>query len=134
MSTTFKFFADGSLVVPLTSATLRPPTSGAAVERRIWFGSPVVGDTLQAASAPGVDPITLSVIDVAAGSGISTAAVRLALSAAELDAAVPGASLELPATIHGGVAGAITIFLRVTNDGQPGGSYPDLRLRINGVQ
>lgn len=59
----FGFFADAALTQPLTAWTRFHTTDGALdpVDKQIWFGSNDSAKQVQAASAPGVDQITVSI-------------------------------------------------------------------------
>lgn len=128
----FAFFSDAGLTVPLVGgATL---TDGMApTDRKIYLGSPSSGVTLQAASAPGSDPVTVAPADAAPGEGIEAVAIALALSAVGLDSAVAGAALIVGTTLSGGAAGAVEIYVRTSQGSLVVGSYSGLSLTTNAV-
>lgn len=130
--TTFAFFSDAGLTVPLVGgATL---TDGAGpTDRLIYFGSPASGMTLQAASSPGSDPVTISPNDASPGTGIEVAAIKLALSAIGLDSAVSGAAVTIGTTLNSSAANAIELYVRTTQGALVVGSYPGLSLTTNAV-
>lgn len=141
MSTTWDFYADAGLTTLATGgATI---ASGAGpTDRIIYFGSPVpgpsvefpdAGNTLQAASAPGTDPIQVSVVDAESGSGAASTAIAMALSSAALASATPGAALTVGTTLNSGPAGAIPIYVRTTQGALTVGAYSDLSLETNAV-
>lgn len=78
--------------------------------RYFLVGTSNAAAALQASSDPGVDPITLSIIDSAPGSGVEVVHIRLALSEALLASAVPGDPVNLGDTILGGVNNAVKVF------------------------
>lgn len=134
MTITFKFFHDAALTQEITSGaplTATQETSGALgpVDKTIYFGSNASGTQAQAASDPGVDPIVISVVDTASGSGSPASEIKLALSSGGLAAAVAGASLSLADTVLSGVANAVPIYVRRTSTVATPGSYTDVQLQ-----
>lgn len=83
-----------------------------AHERRFYLGNADAGYIFQAASDPGVDPITLSVVDAVPASGQPASAIKLATTQAGLAGAVGGADLELAATILSGAVNAVQIWVQ----------------------
>lgn len=83
-----------------------------AHQRRFYLGNADAGYTFQAASDPGVDPITLSVVDAVPASGQPASAIKLATTQAGLAGAVGGADLELAATILSGSVNAVQIWVQ----------------------
>lgn len=81
----------------------------------LYLGSPTEGETLQAASAPGTDQITASIVDASPGSGLEASDIKLAASAdtAVIDLATAGDPANLGTTISGGVANAVPIGMRI---------------------
>lgn len=133
MALSFGFYSDAGLTTPV-AARLRfvQAVSGpVAVDRVIWFGSPLPARMCQAASDPGVDPVTIGVIDANSGTGSPAGDVRLALTAGGLDTATGGAALDLPATIQGGVGGAVAVHVRVLDSTHDSGVHDDLSLVTN---
>ena len=132
MSLTFAFWADAGMTVPNASgATV---TDGAGpTDRIVYFGSPASGKTLQAASAPGTDPVQISIADANAnaGSGIAVTALKLALTAGGLDTAVAGDPLSIGTTISSGAS--LAIYVRTTQGALGVGVYEDLSLTTNAV-
>ena len=132
MSTTWNFYADAGLTTLATGgATI---ASGAGpTDRIIYFGSPESGKTLEAASAPGTDPIQISIADAASGSGAPSTAIALALSSAGLASATPGAALTVGTTLNSGTGGAIPIYVRTLQGALTVGTYTDLSLETNAL-
>ena len=83
-----------------------------AHERRFYLGNADAGYIFQAASDPGVDPITLSVVDAVPASGQPASAIKLATTQAGLAGAVGGADLELAATLLSGSVNAVQIWVQ----------------------
>ncbi len=81
-------------------------------QRRFYLGNADEGYAYQAASDPGVDPITLSVVDAVPASGQPASAIKLATTQAGLATAVGGADLELAATILSGAVNAVQIWVQ----------------------
>ena len=130
MSLSLGLGADAGMSVPTAAgATI---TAGAGpTDRIVYFGPPAAGKTLQAASAPGTDPVQISVEDVAAGAGIAATAIKLALTAGGLDSAVAGAPLSIGTSIASG--SSVAIFVRTTQGVLGVGLYEDLSLTSNAV-
>lgn len=132
MSTTWNFFADAGLTVPAVGGAAIASV-GSQTDRVLRFGSPASAKILQAASDPGVDPITITPTDAAPGSGIEASAIRLALSAAGLDSATPGAALNIGTTLNSGTGGAVLVYVRTSRGSLGIGEYADLSLVTNAV-
>lgn len=135
MAITYGFFLDPALTTPIVSRLqfVHGVTGPAAVDKRIYFGSPIPGRLARATSAPGIDPITVGIVDAAPGTGLPASTVRLALSAAGLESATPGAALALPVEVAGGPGNAVPIYLRVLQSGQPAGVSIDLSIAVSSV-
>lgn len=99
MAVTFTFFHDAAMTQEITSGN--PYTQILGV---IYFGSVSTTTKAQVTANPGVDPITVNVVDAAPGSGIEASSIKLALSSGGLSGATPGAALALSATVNGGAA------------------------------
>jgi len=133
MATTFGFFSDAALTTPLSARLLftQAVSSPAAVDKVVYFGSATASRKAMANSAPGVDPIVISITDAAGGSGSPTSDVKLALSSGGLAAATGGASLTLPVEIDSGSANAIPIHIRVLDSTHAFALNQDLSLTTN---
>lgn len=127
------FFEDAGLTVPaaLLAATQASDGSAPAQDRVFYLGAQDAGVVYRAESDPGVDPVVVSIADAAAGSGIAATAVRLATSLSGLASATPGAALTLPATIAGGTAGAVAVWVRIDAPALAEGAHDDLSLTTN---
>lgn len=132
MPMTFQIYGDAGLVTPAAIAIAQASDgSTGAVDVQLWLGSTDVTKQLQASADPGVDNLIISATDSAPASGQAVAGMQLALTQAALTAATPGASLDLAEnTIVGGVAGAVTFWLRVEATSLVDGTYTDLGLKI----
>lgn len=128
--TSWQFYADAGLTVPLAQGGVTQVANGPAVDRLIFFGSTAAAKKLQAASDPGVDPIELTVYDADPDAGLAAGALRLALTAAGLDTATPGAPLYLGTTLVSGAPGAVAVFVRTDAAASAPGTYADLALLV----
>ena len=136
MALSFGFYSDAALTTPVASRLqfVQAVADPAAVDRVIWFGSPLAGRMCQAASEPGVDPVTIAIADANSGAGSPAGDVRLALTSGGLDAAAGGDPLVLPETINGGVAAAVPIHIRVLDSTHASGVHNDLSLISNALR
>lgn len=130
MSSTFAWYADAGLTVPLTRGDFVRGSSVAPVNRVFYFGSPAAGKQLQNVNDPGIDPLQVSVTDSSGGSGVEAADVKLASSFAGLDSATGGAALSIGTTILSGAANAVPVFVRVSSALTAEGNYDDVQLRV----
>ena len=94
-----------------------------------YFGDPDAAIKIQADSAPGIDPIAVSITDSAPGSGVEATHIKLATSQAGLGSATGGAPLNLPATVNGGVGNAVAVWYRWENSAG-GGTYTEISIDI----
>lgn len=138
MATTFKFYHDAALTQEITTGnplTATQDTAGllAAVDKTIYLGSVTAGNKIQAVSNPGVDPITVSVVDANAGTGAPATEFKLALSSGGLASATAGAALNLSHTINSGVANAVPIYTRRDSVLGTPGTYTDITLETVSV-
>ncbi|KAI5914629.1 hypothetical protein [Thauera sp. 2A1] len=131
MALTWKCYADPGLTVELTTLDMQQATSGAPADAVIYFGSVSPNLTLQAASAPGTDPIAFSIIDANAGTGLPATAIRLALSYAGLASATPGAALNIGTTLSSGAANKVAIYVRATSGSSTPATFTDLSLQTS---
>lgn len=133
MALSFGFYSDAALTTPVTARLpfVQPVASPVAVDRLVYFGSPLAGRMCQASSDPGVDPVVISITDANAGSGSPAGDLRLALTVGGLDTAIGGAALDLPETINSGVSGAVAVYMRVLDSTHASGVNNDLSLATN---
>lgn len=132
MAMTFKFYGDSGLLA-LAAPAIYQASSGAtgAVDAQIWLGSTDATKKIQANSNPGVDHLVVTLTDSAPSSGQAVSGAQLALTQLGLDTATPGASLDLGVTeILGGVAEAVTFWLRFEASSLVDGTYTDLGLKV----
>lgn len=132
----FQFFADSGLTVPIDADNrleFVQAASGSAVDAVLFYGSPDATKKLQKASNPGVDDLTVQIVDADAETGLAITAAKLALSAAGLDTATPGAALDIGPTINGGAVNAVAIFVRMDAATATPAVFEDLELRVVGA-
>lgn len=99
------------------------------VDIQVWLGSTDTGWRFEADSDPGTDPLVVSVVDSAGGSGEPTTAVRLAMSQGGLAGATPGADLSLGTQVDGGSVNALSFWARLDDATETAGAYTDLKLQ-----
>lgn len=107
MALTFAFYTDAALTTPASAALpfSQDVSAPTAVDRVLWLGSRRADRVARLAASPG-SPIVLT------PTGPGAANVRLALSAAGLDGATPGAALAVGTELAGGIGQAIVIHIR----------------------
>lgn len=131
MTVSLSFYSDAGLTTPLSSliAVQASDNSLPAVDRVVYLGSTVSGNQFNAASDPGVDPITVSI--VSSGAGILTSYVKLALSSGGLNTAVAGDPLDVGNTLLSGSANSLAVHVRIDLPAYAIGSYSNLTLETN---
>lgn len=137
MSNSLAFFSDSGLTTPMTQlfAVQTNDGSAAAVDAVAYLGSPVSGTAFSASSAPGVDPIMVSIVDALTGLQIPSSSLRLATSNGGLSGATPGAALNVGTVINAGTAGAVAVHVRVDTAATAAGLYQNLTLAtVNTVE
>lgn len=130
----FGFFSDAALTTPISAPLLFNQVAGASVpdDKVVYYGG-TTGYQVKAKSDPGVDQITVSVVDAAGGSGSPAADVKLALTAGGLPGATGGAALNLGTVINGGAGNAVAVYIRVTDSTAVTGLNTDLSLTTNAL-
>lgn len=133
--TTFKIYTDAALTTEFTgnlSFTQNVDGSTGMQTAQLWLGSTSTGKTLQAQSNPGVDQITLSVVDSAPASGHPASEVKLARpNSSDLTGATGGAPLNLGTAISSGVGNAINFWIGVTDSTGVVGTSTELSVQTN---
>lgn len=126
--TTWAFYADAGLTIPFDPIGI---TQGVgATDVRLYYGSSASGKILQCGTGPGVDPVRISVVDAASGSGLAPSVLILALAPGDLDTNTPGDHIDLGATLNSGIGGAMEVYLRFDSGAAADGTYTDLSLRV----
>lgn len=131
MAITFQFYSDAALTLPISSQGFTQAADGSIPpdQRLVYFGSTTASRTLKAVSNPGVDPINISVIDAATGSGEPATAVKMAATQAGLAAAVAGAVFSVGTQVLSGSANAKPVWIQVIDATAAVGTYTDLSLQ-----
>lgn len=137
-ATTFRLYHDAGLTQEITSGnplTATQETAGGLgpVNKVIYLGSTATGTKIQADSNPGVDGITVSIVDAASGSGAPSTEFKLGIDAGSRDAATAGAALVLSHTINSGVGNAVAIYTKRTSALTVAGVYTDISFESNAV-
>lgn len=126
---TFEWFTDAGLATQF-GGTLSP--TGTNQDYVLYFGTNTASRQVQASSDPGVDQIVLTIADANVSTGHPATDVKLALSAAGLDSAVAGASLNLGLTLTS--AAALAVYIRLTDStGAAAGVDTDLSITFNSI-
>ena len=129
---TWKFYGDAGLTIDWSaSIPIAQTVGGSATDVVVYYGNPASGETLQAASSPGNDPITITPVDASSGSGVETSMISLAASASGLDSATPGASMNIGVTLNSGVVNAVPVWIRMNAGALGTGTYTDAGLEVN---
>lgn len=133
MAITFKFYSDAALTTAITAplAFSQSTPSPTANDKVVYLGSVASGKTAEAASDPGVDPILVSIIDAASGSGSPATDVKLAATSGGLATATAGAPLNIGTQILSGSANAVEIHIRVLDSTGIVATNTDLSLETN---
>lgn len=130
----FGFFSDAALTTPISGALVfNQPVGGATPDDKVVYFGGQSGYQAKAKSNPGVDQVTVSIVDAATGSGSPATDVKLALTAGGLDSATGGAPVDLGAVVSGGVANAVAIHIRVLDSTGNTGLHSDLSLTTNAL-
>ena len=132
MAVSFDFFSDANLTTVLTElASTHLVGSAATVDQKVYFGSAQASRKAEADSSPGVDQITISIVDADNLTGQPATAVKLATTQAGLDSAVAGASLDIGTQVLSGSVNAIEVWVRTDETTDVVGNYTDLSLQTN---
>jgi hypothetical protein len=137
MALSFKFYTDAALTTPLTSnlvATQNVDGSSDPVVHTIYLGSTTTSRQLQANSNPGVDQITVSLVDSAPTTGHPTTDVKLALTENGLATATAGAALDLGVQILSGTVNAKAIWIELDDSTLTLGTSTELSITSNALR
>lgn len=134
MTITLDLYDDPDLLVPAT-VPLRfdQDTLGTITphQREFYLGCPDTGYRFQANSDPGVDEITLSIVDSVPATGQPATAIKLATSQGGLSSAVAGAALDLGATLLSGSANAVEIWVEFNDSTAVVATDTNIELALN---
>lgn len=128
------FFLDSGLAQPAARLTATAAADGSGFSEHVfYFGGTDVTRKHVAASDPGVDEIEVSIEDDDGGMSLLPTALRLATTQGGLAMATPGAPLLVGASIVGGSANAVTVWVRVDAPEIDAAIYDNLFLVTNAV-
>lgn len=130
----FNFYSNSALTATLASPlVISQATTGEipAQDVQIWLGSTTSGETMRTLTNPGTDQLTVSISDSSVGTGASASMFKLALTQGGLASASGGNTLNLGTTIQGGVANAVTFWLRCSDTTGVAGNKTDCSLVTN---
>lgn len=132
----FNFYLDSALTSQVSSGNPIAAAQDALntlppVDAQIWFGSTGSSLKARADSNPGVDAISVSIVDSASGSGEPATAIKLATSQGGLASATAGASLSIGTQVLSGSGNAVSFWARIDDATATVGSYTDLKLQTN---
>lgn len=135
MSTTWQLFHDSALTNPVEAGDPIALTAayGGSADLQLWYGSTTASVRIQSTTSPGTNPITLTPVDAASGSGQPNTALKLASTQAGLASATGGAALALGTTLSSGVGNAVSLWVRWTPSGTTAGTFTDLSINSNDV-
>lgn len=135
MATSLKAYADAALSSVIYNPNIFQKSDGSTgpVDLVLYLGSVLSGKLIRAQSNPGVDQISLSIVDSAPGSGQSDTSVKLALSPAGLDVATGGTALLLGTQILSGAENALPVYVRVQASSLSIGAFNNLSLKTNAL-
>lgn len=130
MTLSLRFYNDPGLTMPagLLDAVQAADGAAAAVDQVVYLGAPIGGHKFQDAADPGGAQMVVSVVDAATGLQIPATTVRLALSAAALGSATPGAALDVGLTILSGAGHAVPVHVRFDAAAIAAGVYDNISL------
>jgi hypothetical protein len=128
---TFKFYSDAGLTTPIVGNF---QIGAGSVTTTVYLGSTDTSKKLQMATNPGISHISVAVNDTTPGSGAEASWVKLALTLNGLSSATPGDPLDVGATIFGGVAGAVAVYMNVANALSGSSSSTELSLQVADVK
>lgn len=125
-------YLDAGLTTVATTADLSLAASASA-DLQLWLGYATSGTQFQVTANPGVDEITIDIVDTATGGTAPDTDVKLATSQAGLSSATAGASLTAGTTITAGVGNAFVFWLRFTDSGGSAAAQWNLKLNVPGI-
>lgn len=126
MAISLGFFNDAALLNPVTTLTFVHAIDDSLpfVKQRVFLGSLNALSLFQAASAPGVDDIEVSVSDPNLPDGFNPSHVKLSDTEVGLDTAIPGDPLVIGTQILGGAGNAEEVWVQVIDTNLAQGTYP----------
>lgn len=125
MAISLGFFHDSALTNPVSQLVFVHATDDSLpfVKQRVFLGSPDGTKNYQAASVPGIDQITVTVVDPNSIPEFLPTHVKLALTEVGLDTATPGDPLNVGTDIAGGAGNGVEVWIQVIDTNLPQGTY-----------
>jgi hypothetical protein len=133
MTTTFGFFSDSALTVPITTLAAVMQIGGTPVDKVVYFGSATASRVAKASSNPGVDQIAVSIVDATLGGGHPATEIKLATTNGGLAGATGGAALNLGVQVASGSANAVPLHIRWTDSVGTVETATELSLACNDI-
>lgn len=132
MSNSLAFFADSALTQPFggTRKVFDREIAGDPVDAVVYLGSPNAAYQY-VPDASGDTEIIVSISDADPANGFSASDYKLALTQSVLDSATAGDPLPVGASITGGAAGAIPIYIRFSGTSATPKMSQDISLVTN---
>lgn len=132
MATVLGIYADSGLTTLLTSIE---GVINDSVNVQAYVGSPVDGINHERKTLPGTNQLQLSIVDNDTGDVVPAANFKFALTEGGLTGATGGAPLNLGVLIASGVANALPVWIKLTDDSGVVAEYPaGVSLKILDVQ
>lgn len=134
---TIGFFLDSGLAQPAARLAATAAEDGIGYSDHCFYlgGTDATREHV-AASDPGVDDIEVSIADDAddaGGMALLPSALRLAATQGGLDTAMPGDPLAVSASIAGGAAHAVAVWVRIDAPAIGAAIYDNLTLATNAL-
>lgn len=137
MAITFGLFTDTGLTSAAASPLLISHNSDFSdnpQDFQYFLGSNTASRKIEANSNPGVDNITISVVDSSPGGGHEATEIKLATTQGGLTAATAGAPLTVGTSVTSGTANDYEFWVRVTNAVATLGTSTELSITTNTVK
>lgn len=134
---TLNLFTDAGLTTPATLPLAFVQDSLGALpahKRNLFIGSVDPAIKFRALSDPGVDQVSLQIVDTASGSGQPASAVKLALTEAGLASATGGAALNLGVQLLSEVANAVSIWVQFDDATAVVATDTAIKLQFNALE
>lgn len=132
MATVLGIYSDEGLTTLLTAIE---GVIDDSVVIEAFVGSPVDGINHERKTLPGTNQLELSIVDNDTGDAVPATNFKFALTEGGLAGATPGAALPLGVLIESGVAGALPVWIELTDDSGVVAAYPGgVSLKILDVQ
>lgn len=131
MAFTFGFFEDAAMTTPLVGNLVLSQQSGVStdIDTVVYFGSTTASKKVEAASDPGVDQVSVTVVDASPGAGHEAVDFKLAATSGGLGAG--GQVLNLGTQVVSQLAKEVHI--RWNNSVASVGNSTEIKLQCNAL-